>query len=139
MRILLVDPDFGSRSVIASWLKEFFGQVVIEPVSSAAEALRAIDKRCPELVLAAHPLPALDGLELTAIIKARPHPPVVVVITAGSAAGLDLQCRSAGVDLLLEKRHLESRLRAFLQRRFPKVWAEGVVARSRASLRERRV
>jgi len=90
-------------------------------------------------VLAAHPLPALDGLELTAIIKARPNPPLIVVITLGCAAGLDLQCRAAGVDLLLERRHLQARLLAFLQRRFPKVWAEGVVTRSLASLQERRV
>ncbi len=138
VRILLVDPDSGSRSVIASWVNEFFGHVDTEPVSSGAEALQAIDKRRPDLVLAAHPLPALDGIELTAIIKARPNPPVIVVVTAGAAAGLDLQCRNAGVDLLLEKRHLQSRLLAFLQRRFPKVWAEGVVARSRASLHEQR-
>jgi len=139
VRILLVDPDPGSRSVIASWVNEFFGHVGIEPVSSGAEALQAIDQRCPDLVLAAHPLPALDGIELTAIIKARPNPPLIVVITAGSAAGLDLHCRAAGVDLLLEKRHLQSRLLAFLQGRFPKVWAEGVVTRSLASLHERHV
>jgi len=120
-------------------VNEFFGHVGIESVSSGAEALQAIDKRCPDLVLAAHPLPALDGIELTAIIKVRPNPPLIVVITAGSAAGLDLQSKAAGVDLLLEKRHLQTRLLAFLQRRFPKVWAEGVVTRSLASLHERRV
>jgi hypothetical protein len=71
--------------------------------------------------------------------KRAPNPPLIVVITTGSAAGLDLQCKAAGVDLLREKRHLQSRLLAFLQRRFPKVWAEGVVTRSLASLHERRV
>jgi len=30
MRILLVDPDPATRSVIASWLDEFFGHVGIE-------------------------------------------------------------------------------------------------------------
>jgi len=133
MRILLVDPDPSSRSVIAGWLDEFFGHVGIEAAATGAQALQAIERRCPDLVLAAHPLPALDGIELTALIKARPNPPLIVVITAGSAWGLDLQCRAAGVDLLLEKRHLQARLLAFLQRKFPKVWAEGVVARSQAS------
>ena len=135
MRILLVDSDSASRSDISDWLDEFFGHVGIESAASGAEALQAIDRRCPELVLAAHPLQALDGLQLTAIIKARPNPPAIVVMTAGSAAGLDLQCRGAGVDLLLEKRHLQSRLLPFLQRRFPKVWAEGAATRSLASLR----
>jgi len=134
MRILLVDPDAASRSVIATWLDEFFGHVGIEQASSGAEALKVIDRKCPDLVLAAHPLATLGGIELTAMIKARPNPPVIVVVTSGPAAGLDLQCRAAGVDLLLEKRHLQSRLLGFLQRRFPKVWADGVVARSLASL-----
>ena len=135
MRILVVDPDPASRSIIAGWLDEFFGHVSIESASSGAEALQAIGRSCPDLVLAAHPLAMLGGIELTAIIKARPNPPSIVVITSGCAAGLDLQCGAAGVDLLLEKRYLQSRLLGFLQRRFPKVWAEGVVARSRASLR----
>ena len=134
MQVLLIDLDPASRAVIANWVDEFFGHVGIESVASGAEALRSIGHRCPDLVLAAHPLAALDGIALTAVIKARPKPPVVVVITAGCAGWLDLQCRGAGVDLLLEKRHLQSRLPAFLQRRFPKLWAEAVVARSRASV-----
>jgi CheY-like chemotaxis protein len=135
MRILLVDPDAASRNVIASWLDEFFSHILMEQTPSATEALQAINKRSPDLVMAAHPLAAPGGVELSALIKARPNPPVIVLLTQGCAAGLDLQCRAAGVDLLLEKRHLQSRLLGFLQRRFPKVWAEGVTARSLASCR----
>lgn len=57
---------------------------------------------------------ASSGAEAV-ILKARANPPAIVVIASGSA--LDL-------DLLLEKRHLQSRLPAFLQGRFPKFWAE---------------
>jgi CheY-like chemotaxis protein len=117
----------------AAWLAEFFGGIAIHPVSSAAEALQAIGTHPADLMVAAHPVPALGGLELTAMIKSRPNPPVIVLVTAGPAIGLDLQCRAAGVDLLLEKRHLQSRLLGFLQRRFPKVWADGVVGRSQAA------
>src|SRR5688572_16082258 len=138
MRILLVDPDATSRRVIASWLDEFFGHVAIDQAASAAAALQAIDTLSPDLVMAVHPLAIPGRMELSALIKARPNPPVIVLLTHSSAAGLDLQCRAAGVDLLLEKRHLQSRLLAFLQRRFPKVWADGVAARSLASLHERR-
>jgi len=135
MRILLLDPDYSSRTVMAGWLAEFFGGIAIHAVSSAAEALQAIGTHPADLMVAAHPVPALGGIELTAMIKSRPNPPVIVLVTAGSATGLDLQCRAAGVDLLLEKRHLRSRLLGFLQRRFPKVWADGAVARSQRSLR----
>jgi CheY-like chemotaxis protein len=133
MRILVLDPDYSSRMATAAWLAEFFGGIAIHPVSSAAEALQAIGTHPADLMVAAHPVPALGGIELTAMIKSRPNPPVIVLVTAGPATGLDLQCRAAGVDLLLEKRHLQSRLLGFLQRRFPKVWADGVGARSQAA------
>ena len=134
MRILLVDPDSATRSVIATWLDAFLGQHAVETASSSEEALQAIRRNRPDLVLVAHPIPALPGVGLTAAIKALPNPPSIVVV-AGSALGLDLQCRAAGVDLLLERRHLQSRLPAYLRRQFPKVWADGAAARSQASLR----
>jgi CheY-like chemotaxis protein len=134
MRILLVDPQPESRAAIARWLDEFFGHVQIESASSGAEALRAVEKSAPDLVLAAHPMPVLGGVELAAIVKARPNPPGVVVMASGSAAGLDLQCRVAGVDLWLEKRHLQTRLLDFLQRRFPTTWASSVSARELSAL-----
>jgi len=120
MRILLVDPQLDSRCAIARWLDEFFGHVQMESAASGAEALKAVEKRIPDLVLPAHPMPVLDGIELGAIVKARPNPPAVVVVTLSCTAGFDVQCKAAGVDLWLEKRHLQVRLLDFLQKRFPK-------------------
>jgi len=134
MRILVVDPDSASRSLLATWLDGFFGHLAIASAASGAAALEAIRRRRPDLVLIAHPLPATPGVGLTALIKALPNPPAVVVVTSGSAMSLDLQCRSAGVDLLLERRHVPSRLPAYVRRQFPKAWADGAAARSQASL-----
>jgi CheY-like chemotaxis protein len=130
MRILVVDPHADSRTAIAAWLDEFFGHVLIESAASGAAALNAVEKSAPDLVLAAHPMPALGGVELASIIKARPNPPAVVVMVSSCAAGFDLQCRAAGVDLWLEKRHLQARLLDFLQKRFPGTWAKAVAARA---------
>ena len=130
MRILLVDPDAASRAVIAQWLEEFFAHVEIASVSSGAAALLRMETRRPNLVLAAHPMPAPGGAELATLLKARPNPPLVVVVSDVSAAGFDLQCRIAGADLWLEKRHLQAQLLDFLQRRFPSAWSQGVAARN---------
>lgn len=130
MRILLLDesPDF--RSIIAGWLNEFFGAVSIESAASGGEALAAIERRCPELVLASHAAPLPNGIELARAVKARPNAPAVVVIGAASDAGLEARCAAAGADFCVEKRHLQARLLAFLQQRFPQAWAEGVAARA---------
>lgn len=133
MRILLVDERPDSRSIIAGWLGEFFGTVSIEWAKSGDEALNAIDRRCPQLVLATYPMAATNGIELAGAIKARPNPPVVVVINAGGDAGFEAQCAAAGADFCLEKRHLQARLLAFLQQRFALAWAEGVMARKMAA------
>ena len=133
MLILLLDPDSSTALLIASALDASFGRLRIELASSALEALQAVARERPDVVIAAHPMPALGGIGLTAMLKSRPNPPVIVVVTSASAIGLDLQCRAAGVDLLLEKRHLQSRLLAFLQRRFPKAWADGTLTRRQAA------
>lgn len=135
MRILLVDPDPASRAVITRWLDEFFAHVEIASVSSGAAALLRMETRRPDLVLAAHPMPAPGGAELAALVKAGPNPPLVVVVSDRSAAGFDLRCRLAGADLWLEKRHLQAQLLDFLQRRFPSDWSQGVAARHLRSAR----
>ena len=137
MRILLVDPHSASRSAIADWLDEFVGHVQIESASSGADALSAVGRSLPHLVLAAHPMPGLGGVELAAILKARPNPPAVVIMTSGCGAGFDLQCRAAGVDLWLEKRHLQAQLLAFLQKRFSGTWAKAVAARELSAFEAR--
>lgn len=113
MRILLVDERFDSSTIIADWLSEFFGAVWVE--------------------LAAR-MPVMNGVEFAELIKARPNPPVVVVIDAGNEGELETQCMAAGADFWVEKRHLQARLLAFLQQRFSQAWAEGVLARRTSAI-----
>lgn len=129
MRILLVDDHFDSSTIIANWLAEFFGAVWVESAASADEALSAIGRSCPELVLATHRMPTMNGIGLAGVIKRQPNHPVVVVIGTNSHAEFEMLCAAAGADFCLEKRHLQARLLAFLQQRFAQAWAEGVRAR----------
>jgi CheY-like chemotaxis protein len=120
------DDRFDSSTIIADWLTEFFGAVSVKSAASCAEALNAISRSCPELVLATHRMPTTNGIGLAGVIETRPNPPVVVVIGTNSDAELETQCAAAGADFCLEKRHLQARL---LQQRFAQAWAEGVRAR----------
>ena len=118
MRILVVDDKFQSRWVIAGWLSAFLNGVAVESAASVDEALAAIDERRPDLVLAAHPLPEVDGIQLARQLKARQNPPTVVIMTEQSSADFVAACAAAGADYWLEKRHLQARLLDFLQERF---------------------
>lgn len=110
MRILLVDSHTEARTAIALWLDEFFAHVEIEAAASAAEAVIALQKSMPDLVITAQAIPGLD-------------PPPIVVLSTGCGGG---------VDLWLEKRHLQAVLLDFLQRRFPETWARSVAQRRMA-------
>lgn len=99
MRILLVDSHTAARTAIA------------------------LQKSMPDLVITAHAIPGLDGIALASIVKSRPNPPPIVVLSTGCGGG---------VDLWLEKRHLQAVLLDFLQRRFPETWARSVAQRRMA-------
>lgn len=96
MRVLVVDDRFQSRWGIADWLTAFLHPVAVESAASAAEALAALAKRKPDLVLAAHPMLDVDGTGLARQIKSQGDAPMVIVM----------------------KRHLQARPLAFLQSRF---------------------
>jgi len=118
MRILVVDDRFESRWGLADWLVAFLEAVAVESAASAAEALQAIERRMPDVVLVTHPLPEVEDFDLARRIKALPVPPVVVLMTEHNDAELEAACEAARVDFWLEKRHLQARLFSFLQQRF---------------------
>jgi CheY-like chemotaxis protein len=118
MRVLVVDDKFQSRWVIAGWLSAFLHGVAVESAASADEALAAIEHRRPDMLLAAHPLPEVGGIELARQVKAQPNPPTVVVMTDQSDPEFVAACAAAGADYCLEKRHLQARLLDFLRERF---------------------
>jgi CheY-like chemotaxis protein len=127
MRILLVDPQPDSRCAMARWLDEFFGHVQMESAASGAEEVKAVEKRIPDLVLPAHAGTGRHRARRDRQGAAQSS--AVVVVTSSCAAGFDVQCKAAGVDLWLEKRHLQARLLDFLQKRFPKTERKAVTAR----------
>ena len=69
MRILLVDSDTEARTAIVLWLDEFFAHVEIEAAASAVEAVIALQKRMPDLVITAHAIPGLNGIALASIVN----------------------------------------------------------------------
>jgi CheY-like chemotaxis protein len=118
LRILVVDDRFESRWGIADWLVAFLESVAVESSASADEALQAIERHKPDVVLVTHPVPDMAGLELARRIKAQPAPPALVLLTDQHDQQFAAACEAAGVDFWLEKRHLQARLAAFLQQRF---------------------
>ena len=74
-------------------------------VASGEEAIRAIPRLRPDLVLLDVHMPGISGVETARIIRRR-HPEIVIVLISTETAGLAEIARSAGAAALVDKAEL---------------------------------
>jgi two-component system, OmpR family, phosphate regulon response regulator PhoB len=121
-RILVVDDEPDIASLIKHTL-ERTGDGRVEVATTGDAALKAVRDTPPDLLILDLNLPAIDGLEICRLIRARPAtaalPIIMLTARTGEAdrvAGLDL-----GADDYITKpfslRELAARVRAVLRRR----------------------
>jgi response regulator of citrate/malate metabolism len=86
IRTLVVDDDFRVAAIHAAYVNKIDGFEVVAEAHSAAEAVDAVDRLHPDLMLLDLYLPDEHGLKLVSRLRAG-HPPVdVIVITAAKDA-----------------------------------------------------
>jgi response regulator of citrate/malate metabolism len=87
IRTVVVDDDFRVAAIHAAYVGKVDGFEVIAEAHTAAEAVSAVDRLHPDLLLLDLYLPDEHGLELVARLRRDGHPPVdVIVITAAKDA-----------------------------------------------------
>jgi DNA-binding NarL/FixJ family response regulator len=85
IRVLLVDDHAMIRQGLRSYLSTYYRDLeVVGEASSGEEALQAVDRLTPSVVVMDVNLPGLNGIEATAQIK-QTHPHVGVVGLSMSA------------------------------------------------------
>lgn len=122
MAALLVVDDNAANLKLMTFVLQSRGHDV-RTAADAAEAMRSIAERRPELILMDVQLPGVDGLELTRQLKADPatRDIVVVAVTAYAMRGDEERALEAGCDGYLTKpidtRGLPAVVAAHLERR----------------------
>jgi response regulator of citrate/malate metabolism len=87
IRVVVVDDDFRIANIHAAYVGKVDGFEVIAQVHTAVEAVAAVDRLRPDLLLLDLYLPDEHGLDLVARLRRDGHPPVdVIVITAAKDA-----------------------------------------------------
>ena len=87
IRTVVVDDDFRVASIHAAYVAKVDGFEVVAEAHSAAEAVGAVDRLRPDLLLLDLYLPDEHGLDLVARLRREGHSPVdVIVITAAKDA-----------------------------------------------------
>jgi CheY-like chemotaxis protein len=102
-RVLVVDESEAFLTSTVRWIDSRPDLHVIGTATSGTEALLAVDRLSPDLVIVEAVLPGVDGFRLTRAIKQRPEAPFVVVVTFHASQAARDEARAAGADAFLAK------------------------------------
>ena len=102
-RAVVADDDHDVRVLLRTWLERYGGFEVAAQASDGVEAVEAVSRNQPDLVVLDLAMPRMDGLEAaTAIRRASPRTRIVVH-SAFSADRMAARVIEAGADAYVEK------------------------------------
>jgi DNA-binding NarL/FixJ family response regulator len=81
VRVLLVDDEAPFLRAMSAVVEEAAGFEVIGEAPSGEQCMVATAELLPDLVLMDVNLPGMDGVETTSRLRARPSPPVVLLLS----------------------------------------------------------
>ncbi|MGC2074758.1 MAG: response regulator [Xanthobacteraceae bacterium] len=117
-RILVVEDQADNRKIIRDMLRGTDYEII--EAENGEDALAAIGKQRPDLILMDVQLPIMDGYTATRCIKADPslRSIPIIAVTAYALSGEDEKARAAGCDDYLPKpyspRHLLAKIRQYM-------------------------
>ena len=103
IRVLIADDDPLVRTGLAMILDAAPDLTVVGEAADGTEVVPAVDAYAPDVVLMDIRMPKLDGLAATELLRARPDPPEVIVLTTFHADEYVLRALRAGASGFLLK------------------------------------
>jgi DNA-binding NarL/FixJ family response regulator len=103
VRVLIVDDDPLVRAGLAMIIGGSPDLTVVGAAADGTEVAAAVDAYAPDVVLMDIRMPTLDGLAATELLRARPDPPEVIVLTTFDADEYVLRALRAGASGFLLK------------------------------------
>ena len=117
-RILVVEDQEDNRQIIRDMLSATDYEIM--EAESGEQALEAVAKQRPDLILMDIQLPGMDGYEATRQIKADPglRSITIIAVTSYALSGEEQKARAAGCDEYVPKpyspRQLLAKIRQYL-------------------------
>jgi DNA-binding NarL/FixJ family response regulator len=85
VRVLIVDDDPLVRAGLKMIIETAAGIEVVAEAGDGTEVAAAVDAHAPHVVLMDIRMPTIDGLTATELLRARPDPPEIIVLTTFNA------------------------------------------------------
>lgn len=124
LRTLVVDDSQDYLEAASRLLSTFPCIASIDLSASGPEAVSLIGHSQPDLVLIDIAMPGMNGLDLTRILKTRPLPPKVIIVTLHDTPAYRAAAFAAGADGFLGKSQLVDRLQDLINQVFPQIRAQ---------------
>lgn len=118
IRTLLIDDNPEFLAFSAGYLSQDDGITVVATALSGPEGLALAEKLQPDLALVDLAMPGMGGLEVAGLLKARPVPPRVVILTMYDNPEYMEAAATVGADGFVTKAELDTRLLVVLQALF---------------------
>jgi len=119
-RILVVEDQVDNRQILRDLLAS--ADYEMTEAENGEEALAAVAKQRPDLILMDIQLPVMDGYEATRRIKANPAWKTIpiIVVTSYALSGDEAKARDAGCDAYVTKPYSPRLLLAKIREYMPK-------------------
>lgn len=116
LTVLLVDsrPDFLAAA--SSWIERHHAMCLVGTAKDGVEAVAAVARLAPEVVLIDAFMPRMDGFRATREIKQRAGAPFIVILSVSDGRTMEREARAAGADAFLTKTEFASGLDPLMQR-----------------------
>jgi DNA-binding NarL/FixJ family response regulator len=110
IRTMVVDDSPKFLCIVCSFLAQYKAVDVVATANCAGEALRAIDRLRPDLVLLDFHMPFVNGLETLKLIRRRSPATRVVIITGYDSAELREASLESGALAFIPKLYVSRQL-----------------------------
>jgi two-component system cell cycle response regulator DivK len=119
-RILVVEDQEDNRQILRDLLSS--ADYEMDEAENGQEALDAVARQRPDLILMDIQLPIMDGYEATRRIKANPDTKSIpiIVVTSYALSGDEGKAREAGCDAYVTKPYSPRALLAKIREYMPK-------------------
>jgi CheY-like chemotaxis protein len=113
--VVIVDDSAEFVRAACAWLESQAATRLAGTASGGREAVLAVERFAPDLVLMDVFMLDMDGFETTRRIKNRPGAPVVILFSVSDGSAMEQEARAAGADGFLPKSEFASRLPALMR------------------------
>ena len=113
--VLVVDESEAFLASTLQWIESRRDLRLVGTARDGPEALDAVERLSPDLVIVEAVLPGIDGFRLARTLKARANGPLVLLVTFHASATARDEAYAAGADGLLAKGDFSDEFEAILE------------------------